>query len=313
MSKYRQSLPQLNDRLFLTDAGLETELVFKHGIELPEFAAFDLLKNEAGRRRLHDYFTRFVELANRWELGAVLETPTWRASRDWGERLGYDDNALAAVNRKAVGLLTAIREEHERPGSPLVLSGNLGPRGDGYVPSERMDAFEAEDYHFEQTRTFAGTEVDMVSAFTLNYVDEAIGIARAARSCNLPVVISFTVETNGRLPTGETLQQAIEHTDEETSGYTSYFMINCAHPTHFDHILERDSTWCARIRGIRANASRRSHAELDACAELDEGNPRELGADYRKLTRTLKNLSVVGGCCGTDYRHVSAICSALAA
>ena len=310
MSKYRQSLPQLSDHLFVTDAGLETELVFKHGIELPEFASFVLLNKAEGRRVLRDYFSSFVDLAQRHGIGAVLETPTWRANRDWGQRIGYDAEALAGANRTAVNLLTSIRDEREQPGLPIVISGNLGPRGDGYVPGERMSCDEAQHYHGEQVQTFSSTDADMVSAFTLNYTEEAIGIVRAARECRMPINISFTVETDGRLPTGETLREAIEATDDATAGYASYFMINCAHPSHFAHVLDGDSAWCARIRGIRANASRRSHAELDECTELDEGNPKQLGDEYRDLARTLPNLSVVGGCCGTDHRHVSAICSA---
>jgi S-methylmethionine-dependent homocysteine/selenocysteine methylase len=313
MSKYRQRLPQLADRLFATDAGLETELVFHDGRELPHFAAFDLLKTDAGFERLRAYYARYAEIARAHRLGLVLETPTWRASPDWGEKLGYDARQLADANRKAVSLLLEIRAEFETSGTPVVASGNLGPRGDGYRPDARMSATEARDYHAWQIATFAATDADLVSVFTMNYVEEAIGVAAAARDHKMPAVISFTLETDGRLPSGQGLAEAIGATDAATDAHPAYYMINCAHPTHFADALRAGGTWRSRVRGIRANASRRSHAELDASTDLDDGNPDELGAQYRALRPLLPRLTVVGGCCGTDHRHVGSICRALAA
>jgi S-methylmethionine-dependent homocysteine/selenocysteine methylase len=311
MSKYRRHLPQLKDRLFMTDGGLETTLVFHQGLELPYFAAFDLLKDESGIERLRKYFVRYAEIARSHELGLVLEAPTWRASSDWGAKLGYDALALADANRKAIGLLLEIRAEFETPKTKIVISGNLGPRGDGYRPDRRMSIDEAQVYHTPQLETFAGTDADMAAAFTMNYIEEAVGITRAAKALQLPVAISFTLETDGRLPSGDTLAAAIETTDALTSGYPVYYMINCAHPSHFEAVLASGGSWRERVRGLRANASRRSHAELDESTDLDAGNPEELGGEYRALRRYLPRMSVVGGCCGTDDRHVSAICQAL--
>lgn len=311
MSKYRKRLPQLGDELFLTDGGLETTLVFHDGIPLPSFAAFDLLKTEEGIGVLRRYFERYVEVARAQEVGLVLETPTWRANPDWGTKLGYDALALSDANRRAVGLLLEIRQAFETRRTPIVISGNLGPRGDGYVPGARMSAPEAEAYHAPQIETFAATDADMAAAFTMNYTEEAIGIALAARSARMPVAISFTTETDGRLPSGTSLAEAITRTDEATGGYPVYYMINCAHPTHLGPAFEEDGAWRERIRGLRANASRRSHAELDESTELDMGNPEELGRQYRELRRALRRLTVVGGCCGTDHRHINAIGRAL--
>jgi S-methylmethionine-dependent homocysteine/selenocysteine methylase len=313
MGKYRQRLPQTAGRLFVTDAGLETELVFHDGRELPHFAAFDLLRDDAGFERLRAYYLRYAEIAGAHGLGLVLETPTWRASPDWGEKLGYDRATLADANRRAVGLLLEIRSAFETPATPVVVSGNLGPRGDGYRPATRMSAAEARDYHAWQIGTFASTEADLVSVFTMNYVEEAIGVAAAAREHAMPAVISFTLETDGRLPSGQSLAEAIEQTDAATDGHPAYYMINCAHPTHFARTLREAGAWSERIRGLRANASRRSHAELDASTELDDGNPEELGAQYQALRPLLPRLTVVGGCCGTDHRHVGSICRALMA
>ncbi len=313
MGKYRRKLPQLDGHLFATDSGLETELVFHDGRDLPCFAAFDLLNSNDGRERLRTYYRHFAELSHAHGFGLVLEAPTWRANPDWGAKLGYDAQRLAEANRRAIGLMLEIRAEVEQPETPVVISGNLGPRGDGYRPEARMSADEARRYHDLQVRTFADTDADMVAGFTMNYVEEAIGIASAAKAHAIPVAISFTLETDGRLPTGQSLAATIEATDAATDGYAAYYMINCAHPTHFERTLHDGGAWRERLRGIRANASKRSHAELDASTDLDDGDPDELGGQYRALRPLLPKLAVVGGCCGTDRRHVASICRALAA
>ena len=319
MARYRNQLPQLDTGLFVTDGGLETTLIFHQGIELPLFAAFDLLKHDAGRTLLADYFRRYAEIARAHGFGLVLESPTWRANQDWGAKLGYDRQALEKANRQAIDLMLAVRAAHEdartdarpNPRTKVVISGNLGPRGDGYRPASRMSAREAQAYHTAQIRTFAQTEADMVAGFTMNYVEEAIGIAAAAQACGIPAAISFTLETDGRLPSGDTLASAIRRTDDETGGYPAYYMLNCAHPTHFASVLQEDAPWRSRLLGLRANASKRSHAELDESPDLDAGDPEELGAQYRELHAVLPCLRVIGGCCGTDHRHVEAACRAL--
>jgi S-methylmethionine-dependent homocysteine/selenocysteine methylase len=312
MSKYRNHLPQLGDGLFMTDGGLETTLIYHHGVELPHFAAFDLLRDGAGKAELSRYFACYAGLARRMNLGIVLEAPTWRANADWGMKLGYDAPALSRINREAIALLLEIRAVYETVATKIVVSGNIGPRGDGYQPARRMDARAAREYHAPQIATFADTEADMVAAFTMNYVDEAVGIASAARAAAMPVAISFTVETDGRLPSGETLEEAILRTDGETRAHPVYYMINCAHPAHFSEVLRAGGVWRERIRGLRANASARSHAELDAATELDAGDAPALASQYRALRELLPGLVVAGGCCGTDHTHVGAICEALA-
>jgi len=313
VARYRNQLPQLQNGLFVTDGGLETTLIFHQGIDLPMFAAFDLLKHDAGRTLLADYFKRYAQLARAHGFGLVLESPTWRANLDWGVKLGYDRQALERANRQAIDLMLAVRAAYQGPRTTIVISGNLGPRGDGYRPASRMSVREAQAYHLAQIRTFAESEADMVAAFTMNYVEEAIGVAAAAQACTIPAAISFTLETDGRLPSGDSLASAIERTDEETGGYPAYYMINCAHPTHFASVLQEDAPWRSRLVGLRANASKRSHAELDESADLDAGNPEEFGTQYQELHAMLPGLRVVGGCCGTDHRHVEAVCRALQA
>lgn len=309
MSKYRHDLPQLKGGTYLTDGGMETTLIFHEGADLPHFASFVLLAEPAGRKQLKDYYTRYLDIAAKGGTGFVLDTATWRTNADWGAKLGYSAAALKAANEDAVELLSELRAAYERPAAPIVISGAIGPRGDGYKAGN-MDAAEAEAYHAVQIETFAGTEADMVTAFTLTSIDEAIGIARAAKRLNMPCAISFTVETDGTLVTGRTLKEAIEAVDAATGSYPHYYMINCAHPSHFDTVVAGDQAWLKRIGGIRANASRMSHQQLDESETLDAGDSVDLARRYRQLTRHMPQLRILGGCCGTDHRHVAAICEA---
>jgi len=310
MARYRSALPQLGGDLFLTDGGIETTLIFHDGLALPHFAAYALLARPEGEAALRKYFRAYAAIARRFGVGLILESATWRASRDWAERLGHTPVALAELNHAAIRQLEAVRAEHQTPEMPMVISGCVGPRGDGYSQTSLMSVEAAEAYHAEQARTFADTAADLITAITMNYVEEAIGIARAARGAGMPAVIAFTVETDGRLPTGDTLQAAIERVDAETGAYPAYYMINCAHPTHFERVLDGRQPWAQRVRGLRANASRQSHAELNEAATLDIGDPAELGREYAELKRRLPRLNVMGGCCGTDHRHVEQIATA---
>jgi S-methylmethionine-dependent homocysteine/selenocysteine methylase len=306
---YRERLPQLDGGLFVTDGGIETSLIFHRGLELPLFAAFDLLKDDEGTEALRSYYRPYAELAREHGAGLVLESPTWRASPDWARQLGYSLEELDALNRKAIALMEELRAEHagERQ---VVISGCIGPQGDGYAPETTMTADEAEAYHAVQIGTFADTAADMVTAITMTYANEAIGVARAAAAAGLPSAISFTVETDGRLPSGQSLPEAIAEVDGTTASAPAYYMLNCAHPTHFESVLAYGAEWAARIGGLRTNASTKSHAELDEAEELDEGDPADLAARHAALQRLLPNVNVLGGCCGTDHRHVGAICSA---
>ena len=302
---HRKSLPQLEGDLFLTDGGIETSLIFHQGLDLPEFAAFVLLDDDEGLDQLRRYYEPYVALARERGTGLVLESPTWRASPGWASRLDVSPEKLDALNRRAVALMEELRRD--AGDNPVVISGCVGPEGDGYRPAEFLSADAARDYHSTQIGTFADTPADMVTALTMTYANEAIGVAQAASDAGLPSVISFTLETDGRLPNGEGLGEAIEAVDEATGGAPAYYMINCSHPTHFDDVVATDEGWRDRIRGLRTNASTMSHDELDAAEELDDGDPDDLGARYAALRSSLPNLNVVGGCCGTDQRHVAAI------
>ena len=308
MPKYRGNLPQLNGSKYITDGGLETTLIFHEGLVLPEFAAFDLLKNKSGQELLFKYFAAYAQIASENNVGFILEAPTWRASASWGEKLGYSRANLITINEQAINLLEDVRAEYESETTPFVISGCIGSRDDGYNPVAMMSVAEAERYHSAQIETFKNSNADFISALTMTYVDEAIGIVYSSQSAGLPVVISFTVETDGRLPSGITIKEAVEGVDQATDSAPEYYMINCAHPTHFAGELVPDEKWVKRIRGMRANASTKSHAELDEAEQLDDGNPVELGQQYKNLIASCEQINIFGGCCGTDHRHIDTIC-----
>ena len=294
----------------LTDSGLETWLVFHRDVNLPHFAAFPLLEDPAGRDLLAEYFRDHIRVAANIQADIVLETPTWRANADWAALLGYNSQALDRVSRDAVLFLRDLAREFET--GNVIVSGNIGPRGDGYHPAEQLTPDVAEGYHRPQIESFAAAGADRITMLTATHPGEPIGVVRAANAVGIPAVIAFTVETDGRLPNGQELHEAIEEVDAATGQAAIHFGINCAHPDHFTAALEVSSPAIGRIELLRANASRASHAELDEADELDDGDPRELGALYAELVHSHPHLRVLGGCCGTDVRHVQAIARACA-
>lgn len=296
------------DEYYLTDGGMETTLVFHYGIELPHFAAFELINHPEGWDAFRKYYKPYFNIAKKYGLPFILETPTWRANTDWGYKLGYSEKALAEENRKAVRFIRKLKNSADTGPVKFLLSGCIGPRGDGYVVGQAMTVQQAHQYHLPQILAFSQEKVDLVTAMTINYSDEAAGIVKAAKEARVPVVISFTLETDGCLPNGETLREAIEKTDALTDSYAEHFMINCAHPEHFKHVLQEDGDWKKRIRGIRANASTKSHAELDESETLDTGDKCKLAESYQELKRWLPNLKIIGGCCGTDHSHLEEVC-----
>lgn len=306
MQPAKPKLPHQSADLFLTDGGLETSLIFLDGVELPYFAAFYLLKNSEGRNKLKNYYRRYLQIAKNFQIPFILDSPTWRANPDWLEKLGYSKESVYEINEKAIALMKDLQKEFENEIPNIIINGCIGPRGDGYNPSNMMTEQAAQDYHAAQIEAFSKAGAHMASAITMNYVEEAIGITCAAAAMEMPLVISFTVETDGQLPTGMKLQEAIEKVDERVETKPIYYMINCAHPSHFAHQLDSNnqSNWVQRIKGIRSNASCKSHAELDEATALDRGNITELAAMNEQLKRDLKHLNVFGGCCGTDAEHI---------
>ena len=311
MSIYRDALPQTHGSTLLTDSGIETEVIFGAGRELPSFALFPLLADSEGRAILDRYYRGHLAVAAEHGLGYVLETPSWRSNPTWGASMGYSQDAIDDLDRQGVEFLTQIRRTSPLVTGPMPVSGLLGPRGDGYAIDSVMTVDEARRYHQHQIGVFADAGCDLVSACTLTYAAEGLGIALAAREHEIPVMIYFTLETDGRLPDGSRLGDAIAEIDTATEGYVGYYGINCAHPDHIARALDESHDWAGRVLALRANASRLSHAELDEADDLDSGDPEELAEGYLTLLETFTDASVFGGCCGTGVRHIRAIATAV--
>ena len=288
---------------FVTDGGIETDLIFNRGISLREFAAFPLLESGDGRAALRDYYGVYISIAAAAGVPLLLETPTWRASTEWGARLGYDQHALDEVNRHAVEFLRDLAVEHADELVGWEIGGVLGPRGDGYRPGVATDADECAELHRRQLAAFHAAGADRATVLTMTETAEALGVARAAADVGISLAVGFTVETDGRLPDGTPLGAAIAEVDADTP--PAYFVVNCAHPTHIEQALD-GAPWQTRIGGLRVNASRLSHAELDESETLDDGDPAELARGIADLRQAFPNAGVIGGCCGTDARHVAA-------
>jgi homocysteine S-methyltransferase len=311
MSPY-DAVPELGGQVLLTDTGIETDLIFHQGIDLPLFAAFVLADEPSGRTTIERWHRDHAAAAIENGLGVSLDAATWRASSDWGGQLGYDAAGLDRVNQELIAMLHTIRAELG-PDITARVGGTLGPRSDGYSPTLLMSAQEAGDYHRPQIASFVAAGADRVTALTLGYADEAVGIASAAIELGLPVLIGFTLETDGRLPDGTRLADAINTVDARTNGQVAGFIVNCAHPDHIAPALSAGGEWPSRLVGVRPNASRRSHAELDESPDLDDGDPTELAAQMVDLREAVPSIALVGGCCGTDVRHARAIAAAVAA
>src|SRR4030095_7285645 len=294
---------------FITDGGIETHIIFNMGVELPHFSAFPLNDSAAGREVIRSYYRDYLPVAKAAGRSFLFATDSWRASPDWADRLGYDRALLKQNNATSVALCAEVAAEFAAAGVASDIAGVLGPRRDAWQYDASITVAEAFDYHSPQVEAFAGTAATSLHAYTLTNTPEAIGIARAAERAGLPIVLSFTVETDGPLPGGKPLGVAVAEVDEATGGYPAYFMINCAHPRHFTGKVKSGAPWVGRIGGLRANASAKSHAELDASPEIDIGDIAELAEDHAELLPSLPNLQLIGGCCGTDHRHIAAICA----
>ncbi len=295
-------------RPFLCYTGIETELIFNKNVDLPGFATFPLLETDEGREMLRQSYLEQVEVARTFGCGVTFETVSWVANKDRAAKLGYGPKQLDDICQQSVRFARSVSDEVGDV--PILISGQVGPRGDGYRPELQMDDEEAKQYHAQQMASFAAERPDIVSAFTIGYPEEAIGIIRAAQKHLLPVAVSFTVETDGLLPTGMPLGEALDAVDAATDQFAEYFMINCAHPEHFLPNFD-GGPWLERLAGVVVNASRCSHEELDNATVLDDGDPDELAVYLGMIKNKQPHFKIFGGCCGTDMRHMRKIAEAI--
>jgi homocysteine S-methyltransferase len=299
-------LPQQLGKLMTTAGGFETWMQYVDGFKLRHFCGFELLDDARGVSCLKDYHRKVIEAAVANGFGMINEGLHYRASRDWGELIGFSRSALEEINHRGIEFYRDFAREYSSPGTPMLVGGVIGPRGDAYNLGRLPDAAEAEDYHSEQIQTFRKAGVDHVTAMTFSSVDEAIGVARAAKSAGLPVVISFLLARGGRLKGGETLQEAIFRVDSATGNAPAYFMTNCTHPIEFEPALV-PGEWVARLGGFMPNAVAMETMDLCKLGHLEDGDPVELGAQMAALARRFPHINVWGGCCGTDGRHIGQI------
>lgn len=258
--------PLLSRGPVVTDGGLETDLVFHQGVDLPEFAALPLVEDDAGASLLRRYYDGYADVARRAGRALLLESATWRANPDWAAKVGYDAQALDRVNRASIDLVARQRDAYADL-VDVLLVGAMGPRGDGYVAGETPDPDEAADYHSAQVRSFVRAGADLVSAITLTSPQEAMGVVRAARDSGIPVGIGFTVGTDGRLPDGMPLRQAVETVDAADA--PDWFLVNCAHPSHI----------------ARAFDGERGSSGSPACAPTPRTSPTPSWTRRRSSTR----------------------------
>ena len=299
--------PRLHRKFYLTEGGTETEILYKWGFELPEFAMFPLLDNPEADAVIRNIYRRYFDVAEARDTGLLILGHDYRASPDWGKKLGYSPDALAKMQRRTIRFLADMRAEYKGRVTDAYIAGCIGPRGDAYGTGGDITAAQAEDYHSVQLTTLKDTDADMAIAMTFNNIPEAVGVIRAATALAIPVGISLTLTTDSRLRSGPTLREAVETIDERTDGGAAWFGTNCAHPLEFEPALADDGPWTDRLRYIRPNAVKMEQVALCKLGHLEDGDPVELGQQMGEVARRFPLADILGGCCGTDERHLDEI------
>jgi S-methylmethionine-dependent homocysteine/selenocysteine methylase len=299
--------PRLDGRFYLTEGGTETEVLYKWGFELPEFAMYPLLDNAEAHEVIKNIYRRYFEAAERHDTGMLILGHDYRASPDWGAKLGYSPEGLAEMQRRTIEFLDGMRREYEGRVRDVYIGGCIGPRGDAYGTGGDISEAEAEAYHSVQLTTLGSTRADLAVATTFNNIPEAVGVVRAAERIGIPIGVNLTLTTEGRLRSGPTLREAVETIEERTNGAAAWFGTNCAHPLEFAGALADAGPWLERLRCIRPNAVQMDQIALCKLGHLEDGDPVELGQQMGEVARLLPRADILGGCCGTDERHLGEI------
>jgi homocysteine S-methyltransferase len=306
MTDQRPFPPQKAGRLYLTEGGTETELLYKYGFALPQFALFPLLDNPQAVSKMREMFQSYLDVAVRHKMCALMGGLDYRASPDWGALLGYSPQSLADANLRSIEFLRDIAREYASDIPDIVIEGLIGPRGDAYERNASITVDEAEDYHSVQLETLKRANVDLALAITFNNVPESIGVARAAVKIGVPLAISLTLDGTSKLSSGPRLGEAITTIDRETDHAPEFYLVNCSHPVEYESAIEPDG-WIDRVRGVRPNASRMEKMALCQIGHLEDGDPVELGKLCGDLARRYPHMDIWGGCCGTWDRHLDEI------
>lgn len=298
--------PRLDDRIYITEGGIETEILYKWGFELPEFSMYPLLDNADAMKTIHAMFDRVFAAAAAHDAGIVLAGLDYRASPDWAEKIGYSRDQLDAFIHRNIAFLKGRREAHADRVRDVYIAATCGPRGDAYGTGGTITEDEAEAYHAFQIAASKAAGADLVIGITFNNIPESIGFVRAAQDVGIPVGISLTLTPEGVMRSGPSLQQAVEEIDAATDGAAAWFGTNCAHPVEFEPALN-GGAWTDRLRYVRPNASKMDKIALCKLGHLEDGDPEELGGQMADLKRRFPQADILGGCCGTDERHLGEI------
>ncbi|WP_286238828.1 homocysteine S-methyltransferase family protein [Neptuniibacter halophilus] len=293
-------------RLYLTEGGTETEIMYKYGFELPHFAMFPLLDNPAAVTKMRDMFRYYLDVVAKHKLCALIGGLDYRASPDWGKLLGYSDAGLAEANLQSIDFLRDVAAEYAHDIEQTLIQGLIGPRGDAYQQGHTITAEAAEDYHAIQLTTLKKAGVDLALAITFNNVEESIGVARAAKTIGVPLAISLTLNRNSTLGDGTPLADAIEQIDQATDHSVEFYSINCSHPIEYEPAID-GGPWLQRVRGVRPNASKMEKVALCKIGHLESGDPVELGEQCGELAKRYPHMDIWGGCCGTWDQHLDQI------
>ena len=294
-------------RYYLTEGGQETEIMYRHGHDLPEFAMFALLDRPEARDDLRAMFTRYLETAAVNGFVPLMGGVDYRLSPDWGQLIGYSPAVLQDMQLRAIDLLREVARPFRAQVPEILFAGIVGPRGDAYQLNRDITEAEAEDYHSAQVGWLKMAGVDLVSALTFNNVPEAVGLSRAAARAGLPVSVSFTLDSTHRLRSGPSLREAIEAADAALGAdRPDFYGVNCSHPYEFLPALE-PGDWVLRLRALRPNAAMMDKISLCSLGHLEEGDWHELGHLMGDLARRYPHLDVWGGCCGTWDKHLNEI------
>ena len=298
---------QVSGLIYLTEGGQETEVMYRHGFDLPEFAMFPLLDQPDAVEVVRAMYSAVLDTAERHGCAVLLGGLDYRASPDWAGLIGYDPTALAAMQTRAIEFLREVSDPYRDRLPDVRIAGIVGPRGDAYQVNPTITADESEEYHSVQLATLAASGVDLVEAMTFNNVDEAVGLARAASSAGLPLSVSFVLDSDHNLNGGPSLKEAIESVDAAAgSDRPAFYGINCSHPFEFMPAIE-SGEWFKRIRCLRPNAAAADKISLCTLGHLEEGDPVELGSLMGQLAADYPHIDIWGGCCGTWDKHLDHI------
>lgn len=299
--------PREDGLLYLAEGGVETEIMYRHGHRLREFAMFELMDDPAAVTDMRDMYRRYLDVAARHGFAVLMAGFDYRASPDWGDKLGYSPEGLREMQHKCIDFLRDAARPYADQLPRVAVAGCIGPRGDAYALNHDITAEEAEAYHAIQMDTLRDCGVDIVWAATINNVPEAVGIARAAAAAGLPLNLSFTLDSDHRLQSGPSLREAIEATDAQAgAAQPDSYGINCSHPLEFEPALE-PGDWVRRIRSLRPNAAKMDKVALCQLGHIEEGDPEDLGRTMGDLARRMPDVDIWGGCCGTWDKHFDRI------